>query len=79
VSSRLVYAGSKRAARKILAAEREVARVNRDLNSILQLAPHIRDDAQFRQILADVEDDAERAAVEKLLTPFLFFAPSQPC
>ena len=79
MSSRLVYAGSKRAARQILAAQREAARVNRDLNAILALAPQIRDEAQFRQVLADVEDETERAAVEKLLTPFLFFAPSQPC
>jgi len=79
VSSRLVYAGSKRAARRIQAAEREAARVNRDLNAILALAPQIRDEAQFRQALADVEDDAERAAVETLLTPFLFFKVTPTC
>jgi hypothetical protein len=71
VSSRLVFAGSKRAARETAAEQRELRRVKAELQEIAALAPLIRDDAHFQQILADVPDDGQRAAVETLLTPFL--------
>jgi hypothetical protein len=83
VSSRLVFAGSKRRARVLDAEDREVARVTRELEAITQLAPLIQDEAHLQQILAECADLEHRVAVETLLTPFLRFriqrVESPPC
>jgi hypothetical protein len=71
VSSRLAFSGSKRRARQLAAEAREVARVTRELQAIHELAPLIRDDAHLDQILAEVTDDDQRAAVRTLIEPFL--------
>jgi hypothetical protein len=70
VSSSRVRTGSKRRARQLARADREVARTKRDLQEIARLAPLIRDDAHLRQILADIPDATDRAAVARLLDPF---------
>lgn len=73
MSSPGVFAGSKRAARRVAAEQREVARVGRELNAIYQLAQSIRDEAHLQQILSDEPDDAQRAALAAFLEPFLPF------
>lgn len=69
----MVFAGSKRAARRMAADAREVARVKRELNDIYVLARHVRDEAHLQQILDDVAGETDRAAVAALLEPFLSF------
>ncbi len=73
MSSVLPFTGSKSAARRRAAAERQVARVKRELTEIAALAKEIRDEAHLREVLAEIPDDEMRIAVSKLMEPFLSF------
>ena len=45
--------------------------VKRELQQIYQLAMHVRDDAHLDAILADVPDDALRAAIAVIVRPMI--------
>lgn len=75
MTSRLAFTGSKRKVRQAA----EVARVKTDLQGILALAPFIRDDDHLADILADVEDEALRAAVKTLLLKVVTPPVVEPC
>lgn len=73
MASRLVFAGSKKAARRLNAEAREVARVQADLQDIYELSKHIRDAEHLRTLLAGIPEGEERTAVASLLARFVPF------